>query len=96
MRKKILVVDDEDDILNFLELVLSEKGYQVATASGGQEALTKAQLERTQLHAPFAGEAVHDLAVGPPHHARQRRLVIEQHARVGQPPGEREPADDPQ
>jgi DNA-binding response OmpR family regulator len=49
MRKKILVVDDEDDILNFLELVLSEKGYQVATASGGQEALTKAQLERPDL-----------------------------------------------
>ena len=49
MRKKILVVDDEDDILNFLELVLSEKGYDVATASGGQEALTKAQLERPDL-----------------------------------------------
>jgi DNA-binding response OmpR family regulator len=49
MRKKILVVDDEDDILNFLELVLSEKGYQVSTASGGQEALTKAQLERPDL-----------------------------------------------
>ncbi|HET7292387.1 MAG TPA: response regulator transcription factor [Vicinamibacteria bacterium] len=49
MKKKILVVDDEDDILNFLELVLSEKGYAVATASGGQEALTKAQLERPDL-----------------------------------------------
>jgi len=49
MRKKILVVDDEDDILNFLELVLSEKGYDVATASGGQEALTKAQLVRPDL-----------------------------------------------
>jgi len=49
MRKKILVVDDEDDILHFLELVLREKGYQVATAMGGQEALTKAQLERPDL-----------------------------------------------
>ncbi len=49
MRKKILVVDDEDDILNFLELVLTEKGYDVATASGGQEALTKAQVERPDL-----------------------------------------------
>ena len=27
--KKILVVDDEDDILHFLELVLREKGYEV-------------------------------------------------------------------
>lgn len=49
MKKKILVVDDEDDILNFLELVLSEKGYRVVTASGGQEALTRAQLEHPDL-----------------------------------------------
>jgi DNA-binding response OmpR family regulator len=49
MRKKILVVDDEDDILNFLELVLGEKGFDVVTASGGQEALTKAQLEHPDL-----------------------------------------------
>ncbi len=49
MKKKILVVDDEDDILHFLELVLREKGYEVATASGGHEALTRAQLERPQL-----------------------------------------------
>jgi DNA-binding response OmpR family regulator len=49
MRKKILVVDDEDDILHFLELVLREKGYDVATASGGHEALTKAQIERPHL-----------------------------------------------
>ena len=47
--KKILIVDDEDDILHFLELVLREKGYEVATASGGHEALTKAQLERPDL-----------------------------------------------
>ncbi len=47
--KKILVVDDEDDILHFLELVLREKGYDVATASGGHEALTKAQLEQPNL-----------------------------------------------
>ena len=49
MRKKILVVDDEDDILHFLELVLREKGYDVATASGGHEALTKAQIEQPHL-----------------------------------------------
>ena len=29
MSKKILIVDDEEDILNFLELVLREKGYEV-------------------------------------------------------------------
>jgi DNA-binding response OmpR family regulator len=48
-KKKILVVDDEDDILHFLELVLREKGYQVITATGGHEALTQAQIERPDL-----------------------------------------------
>jgi DNA-binding response OmpR family regulator len=49
MKKKILIVDDEDDILHFLDLVLREKGYEVATATGGQEALTRAQLVRPDL-----------------------------------------------
>ena len=48
-RKKILVVDDEEDILHFLELVLREKGYEVVTAGGGHEALTQAQIERPDL-----------------------------------------------
>lgn len=39
MPRKILVVDDEADILNFLELVLKERGYEVLTAAGGQQAL---------------------------------------------------------
>jgi len=47
--KKILIVDDEEDILHFLELVLREKGYEVVTASGGHEALTRAQIERPDL-----------------------------------------------
>jgi DNA-binding response OmpR family regulator len=47
--KKILIVDDEDDILHFLDLVLREKGFAVVTATGGQEALTRAQLERPDL-----------------------------------------------
>ena len=49
MKKKILVVDDEEDILHFLELVLREKGYDVVTAAGGQEALTRAQIEKPDL-----------------------------------------------
>jgi DNA-binding response OmpR family regulator len=47
--KKILVVDDEDDILHFLEMVLREKGYTVTTASGGHEALTRAQIDKPDL-----------------------------------------------
>jgi DNA-binding response OmpR family regulator len=49
MKKKILVVDDEDDILHFLELVLKEKGYEVVTAANGHEALTTAQIEKPDL-----------------------------------------------
>jgi DNA-binding response OmpR family regulator len=48
-KKKILIVDDEDDILQFLELVLREKGYEVVTAAGGQEALTRAQMDKPDL-----------------------------------------------
>jgi DNA-binding response OmpR family regulator len=47
--KKILIVDDEEDILHFLELVLREKGYEVVTAPGGHEALTRVQIERPDL-----------------------------------------------
>ena len=47
MLRKILVVDDEADILNFLELVLAERSYQVLTASSGQQALSQAR-----QHAP--------------------------------------------
>jgi DNA-binding response OmpR family regulator len=49
MKKKILVVDDEEDILHFLELVLGEKGYEVVTAGGGQEALTRAHIDQPDL-----------------------------------------------
>ena len=49
MKRKILVVDDEEDILHFLEMVLKEKGYEVVTASGGHEALTRAHIERPDL-----------------------------------------------
>ena len=34
--KKILVVDDELDILEFLQIILEEEGYEVATADKGE------------------------------------------------------------
>jgi DNA-binding response OmpR family regulator len=48
-KKKILIVDDEEDILHFLELVLQEKGYEVVTAAGGHDALTRAQMDNPDL-----------------------------------------------
>ena len=37
--KKILIVDDEINFSKLLRLFLRERGYQVATATGGQAAL---------------------------------------------------------
>ncbi len=35
-KKKVLVVDDEQDILDFLEIVLEEEGFAVATTDKGE------------------------------------------------------------
>ncbi len=43
MRKKILVVDDEKDILELLKFNLQKTGYDVITARDGKEALEKAR-----------------------------------------------------
>ncbi|WP_374329471.1 response regulator transcription factor [Soonwooa sp.] len=42
-RKKILLVDDEQDILEMLSYNLEKEGYQVYTASNGQEGISKAK-----------------------------------------------------
>ncbi|MBT8399802.1 MAG: response regulator, partial [Rhodothermia bacterium] len=42
---RILVVDDEDDILDLLDYNLRKEGYQVELARDGIDALEKAQLE---------------------------------------------------
>ena len=36
---RVLIVDDEDGVLRYVERVLSEAGYQTSTASNGAEAL---------------------------------------------------------
>lgn len=43
MSPKILVVDDERDILEFIKYLLEKEEYLVATASDGQEALKKSK-----------------------------------------------------
>jgi DNA-binding response OmpR family regulator len=49
MKKKILIVDDEDDIRHFLELVLRQSGYDVYAAAGGEECLARAPQLRPDL-----------------------------------------------
>ena len=46
---KILLVDDEPDILEIVGYNLSNEGYQVITAENGVEAVKKAKKERPQL-----------------------------------------------
>ncbi len=45
----ILIVDDDRRITDMLRRTLAYEGYRVATASDGNEALTKAQTERPDL-----------------------------------------------
>ena len=46
---KILLVDDEPDILEIVGYNLSQEGYQVVTAENGQEGVKKAKKERPHL-----------------------------------------------
>ena len=47
--KKILVVDDEQDFLDFVKLRLESNGYTVITALDGEEALFVFKKERPDL-----------------------------------------------
>ncbi len=47
--KKILIVDDEPDILEFLQYNLRKEGYEVVTANDGKHAIAVAERERPQL-----------------------------------------------
>jgi len=48
-RKKILVVDDEEDIVKTLSFRLEASGYEVIAAYDGREALEKAKKEKPDL-----------------------------------------------
>ena len=47
--EKILLVDDEQDILEFIGYNLSKEGYEVTTSSNGREAIQIAQKEEPDL-----------------------------------------------
>jgi two-component system alkaline phosphatase synthesis response regulator PhoP len=49
MAKKILVVDDEPDLVEAVSIVLENKGYAVVKAYGGVEGLKKARTENPDL-----------------------------------------------
>jgi DNA-binding response OmpR family regulator len=47
--KKILIVDDEPDILKSVEFILKKSGYQVLTASDGEEGLSSVKKHMPNL-----------------------------------------------
>ena len=49
MPKKILIVDDEPDVLKVTEFRVKKAGYQTVTAVDGQQAVDKAASEKPDL-----------------------------------------------
>jgi len=49
MKGKILVVDDDPDILDALTMILESQGYQVVTAQDGVEGLANLKAEKPDL-----------------------------------------------
>jgi two-component system alkaline phosphatase synthesis response regulator PhoP len=49
MSKKILIVDDEPDILDILKYILEKEGYSVKKARNGEEAIDRAIEEKPDL-----------------------------------------------
>ena len=49
MKKKILIVDDEPDIVSYLEMVLRDQGFETLSAGNGYEALEAVKRDRPDL-----------------------------------------------
>jgi CheY-like chemotaxis protein len=47
--KKILIVDDEPDIVSYLEMILQDNGFETTVATNGNEALEKIRSEHPDL-----------------------------------------------
>jgi DNA-binding response OmpR family regulator len=49
MARKLLVIDDEQDLLDFLHKILTEEGYSVLTAPDGVQGISRARHEHPDL-----------------------------------------------
>ena len=49
MNKKILIVDDEDDVIIFLQTLLTKNGYDTITAKNGEEAFKLVKVDKPDL-----------------------------------------------
>jgi len=48
-RKKILILDDEPNVVAYLETLLQDNGYDTVSAGDGREGMEKARIERPDL-----------------------------------------------
>ena len=71
--KKILVVDDEFDILTTWRLVLEMEGYEVSTASNGRTALDAARAQSARARHHRLDDAAHGRRRADPATRRERR-----------------------
>jgi CheY-like chemotaxis protein len=49
MPKKILIVDDEEDIVNLVRMILEDAGYSVASVTDGRDALKRVATDHFDL-----------------------------------------------
>ncbi|MDP8237624.1 MAG: response regulator [Candidatus Hatepunaea meridiana] len=49
MAKKILIIDDEEDIIKYLEALFSDEGYETVSACNGVEAVDVVKREKPDL-----------------------------------------------
>lgn len=49
MAKKVLIIDDEPDMVTFLSTLLEDNGYDIVTAVDGEEGLEKVKSEKPDL-----------------------------------------------
>lgn len=49
MAKRILIIDDEPDMVTYLTTLLEDNGYQITTATDGEDGLTKVKSEKPDL-----------------------------------------------
>lgn len=48
-KRKIIVIDDDPDIVTFLTTLLEDNGYDYVTATNGQEGIERARAEKPDL-----------------------------------------------
>ena len=48
-RKKVLVLDDEPNVVAYLETLLQDNGYDTVSAGDGREGMEKARSEKPDL-----------------------------------------------